>query len=81
MFSDVDGEVILMSLESGSYFSLNEVGSEIWQRLTDDKPIGIQVLLDELMEIFDVAADECASSTLAYIDQLVDLGIVQLAND
>jgi hypothetical protein len=31
VFRDLDGEAVILDLESGTYFGLNEVGTRLWQ--------------------------------------------------
>jgi hypothetical protein len=31
--SEIDGEVVMMNIESGKYIGMNQVGSEIWKIL------------------------------------------------
>jgi hypothetical protein len=31
VFRDLDGEAVILDLESGTYFGLNEVGTRVWQ--------------------------------------------------
>ena len=31
--SEIDGEIVMMNIESGKYFGMNKVGSEIWKMI------------------------------------------------
>ena len=33
VFRELDGEAVILNLETGLYFGLNEMGTRIWQRL------------------------------------------------
>jgi hypothetical protein len=44
--SEVDGDVVMMSIEKGLYFGLDEIGSDIWQRL--ESPRSFEELVDGL---------------------------------
>jgi Coenzyme PQQ synthesis protein D (PqqD) len=49
VFRDLDGEAVILDLASGTYFGLNDVGTRVWQLITDGS--------DEA-QIVDVIASE-----------------------
>ena len=44
--AEVDGEVVMMSIEQGQYFGLDDIGSDIWKRL--EQPCPFSALIDGL---------------------------------
>ncbi len=65
---ELDGEVVLMSIENGSYFRIDEIGSRIWTLL--DEPRRVSDLCDLLMLEFDVARGQCESDVLNFLNQM-----------
>jgi len=55
--SEVDGEVVMMSIEQGIYSGLDGIGSEIWGLL--DSPLTVLEICDELMASYNVERDVC----------------------
>jgi len=55
--SEVDGEVVMMSIEQGIYSGLDGIGSEIWGLL--DSPLTVLEICDELMARYNVERDVC----------------------
>lgn len=49
--ADIDGEVVMMSIEQGCYFGLDDIGSDIWKRL--DLPCSFGELVDRLAADYD----------------------------
>lgn len=72
--TEVDGELVLMSIEEGRYFGLDAVGSEIWRRL--EVPKTIDSLTDELKAHFEGDAATIERDTAAFIDRLSENGLV-----
>lgn len=66
--TNIDGEAVLMSVDSGSYFTLNAVGSAIWSLL--EAPISLSKLQEELLNKFEGDPDTIVSETTAYIQEL-----------
>jgi hypothetical protein len=44
--AQVDGEVVMMSIEQGQYFGLDDIGSDIWKRI--EPPCSFAALIDGL---------------------------------
>ena len=63
-----DGEAVLLDIQSGQYFSLNPVGSRIWELCDGTKSAGeiVSVICDE----FDVAEDVATADVHEILDEL-----------
>lgn len=72
--TDLNGEIVMMDLEKGRYFSLNGVGSRIWEII--EEPIGINKIVDCLLEEYDVNRNECEENVLEFLDKLDDANII-----
>ncbi len=40
VFSEIDGETVLLSAEAGKYYGLDEIGTRIWMLLQEDPRLG-----------------------------------------
>lgn len=74
MEADVAGLTVMMDLDAGSYYGLNEVGTFLWARLAE--PRTVAALADELPRHFEVEPDEARTATLAFARDLVARGLV-----
>lgn len=74
--SDIDGEVVMMSVEKGQYYSLDPVGSRVWELI--EKPVKVAVLIDALLLKYDVDRETCERDVLAFLEELCEEGILQL---
>lgn len=76
----IDGETILLNLESGSYFSLDSFGGIIWEFLVADVSPGR--IIDELKRQFQSQESEIEPSVAKFISYLIDENLViSLANE
>jgi hypothetical protein len=64
----LDGKVVLLSIENGEYYNLNEVGSRIWELL--EQPVAVADLVARLQVEFDVDRGTCEREALAFLEQL-----------
>mgnify|MGYP000628421697 FL=1 len=74
--TDLNGEIVMMDLEKGRYFSLNGVGSRIWEII--EEPIGINKIVDSLLEEYDVSRNECEENVLEFLGKLDDANIISV---
>lgn len=64
----IDGEVVVVSLEKGYYYSLQGTGAELWQGL--EKQLSGDSLVDLLEQRYSHNRDELATSVNQFLDQL-----------
>lgn len=39
VWRSIDGEAVIMNLDSGYYYSLNRIGTQVWQMLSERKDV------------------------------------------
>jgi hypothetical protein len=80
LFRDLDdGEAIVLSLETGKYYGLDEIGARMWALLAEHGQVAraYRALLDE----YDVAAERLQQDLLNLVDKLVSEGLLGVEND
>lgn len=74
--ADLDGDTVMMDVESGHYFSLNSVGSYVWAALED--PSSKQSIIDKVLLEFEVSeADSVAADVSKFLQELLENGLIQ----
>ncbi len=73
---EVDGEMVLLDMESENYFGLDAVASDIWQLLQEGKTL--QECYDALLEMYDVSADQLQSDLESFVNKLVESKLASL---
>lgn len=76
---DVEGEVVLLDMQSGTYFGLNGVGAEIWSQLTQNKSVG--AIQQHLLSRYRVSAERCEAELQALLAQLIERGLLRSGGD
>ncbi|WP_018290035.1 PqqD family protein [Verrucomicrobium sp. 3C] len=66
----LETESVLLDLDSGLYFSLNAVGSRIWDRLAEG-PRTIDELLTEITNEYEVSREQAEPDLLVLLQELV----------
>jgi coenzyme PQQ synthesis protein D (PqqD) len=70
-----EGEVVLLHLESKTYYSLNPTGERIWHGLKEG--LSLREISRRLQEEFDVDADHAERSVLDLVSELCEQKLVQ----
>jgi hypothetical protein len=74
VFSHIDDEVVMMSIETGEYYGLNPVASRIWELL--ETPCTFHQLVNMLMQEFDIDETACQKDVMKFLDQLMEKKLV-----
>ena len=77
--ADMDGELVMMSIERGNYYGLGEVGSEIWRLL--ETPLRVSELTHILQEQYEVDATTCSADIITFLEQLHNEGLITLNDE
>ncbi len=75
---EVDGETVLLDLESENYFGLDEVATRIWQLLKDGN--NLQTVFDTLLGEYDVKEKQLEKDLQEHILHLVEEGLISLTD-
>lgn len=73
----MDGDLVMMSIERGQYYGLGGVGPRVWELL--ETPSSVDQLCLAIVEEYDVGEDVCRSDIQAYVEKLLDMGLLQRA--
>jgi hypothetical protein len=76
--SDMDGEKVMLSIQNGKYYNFGVIGGKIWNLI--EEPISIQNLVQLLQEIYDVDQTVCKEQVIAFLTQLKEEGLIQIAD-
>jgi Coenzyme PQQ synthesis protein D (PqqD) len=74
--AEVDGEVVMMSIEQGQYFGLDDIGSDIWKRL--DSPCAFADLIDRLAADYDAERASIAADVRSLLESMAARDVVRL---
>ena len=77
VFRELEGEAVLLNLDTGIYFGLNEVGTRMWRLLEQHGQL--DAVRDAIVGEFDVNASTAERDVLALVGALQDKGLVRVA--
>ena len=74
--SKTDKSAILLNLNSGSYYELNDVAHLIVQNL--DKSISFKEIKEIVVKNFDIEEDKCENDILSFLKNLIDRDFLEV---
>lgn len=66
--TELNGEKVMMDLDKGKYFMLNETGSVIWDSINEPK--SISEIIESIINEYDIDRETCESKVLEYLEKL-----------
>lgn len=75
--TDIDDEMVLMSLITDKYYGLDPVSTHIWQLLTE--PIPLSEVYEQLLSEFEVDPNTCRHDLLEFVQKLTEAQLVQIS--
>ena len=67
--AEVEGEIVMMSIERGSYYGLDNIGSDIWKRI--EQPCSFAALIDGLVADYDADRTTITVDVRLLLDQKI----------
>lgn len=74
--TEVNGEIILMSLERDRCYGLGSTGSEIWRLLSG--PIRVAELVLKLNEMYQAEPNQIEADVLRTLEQFATEGLIEV---
>lgn len=75
---NLQGEEVILNLNTGVYFGLDPIGTRIWHLIHEHQ--SLRKVLDRLLEEYDVAEAPCAQDLLNLVVQMRKKGLVEIGD-
>lgn len=74
--SNIGDQTVILSEETGQYYSLDPVGSAVWASL--EEPCSVAHLVKKLTDLYSVDAEQCLADSQPFIQQLISNDLIQI---
>ena len=75
--TDLDGEKVMMNLDKGQYFMMNEVGSRIWEIISE--PVNVKGIIDTLRSEYEVDEEICKDTVVEFLGRLNNAELISIS--
>ena len=76
--TQLGSEVVILGVEVGKYFGLNEVGAKVWSLL--QTPTRVSAICAAVVAEYDVDPGECERDVLELLGELESKGLIDVAS-
>ncbi len=76
---EVDGEMVLLDMNSENYFGLDEVGTSIWQAMQEKE--NLKEVFEILLEQYEVEEDVLKNDLITFVEKLEESGLVKVVEN
>ena len=74
--SELGAEYVLLNLNNGTYYGLEDVGSEIWKMLQN--PVTVDDICSALIKTFEVEPVRCRRDIMKLLVELLTHGLIEI---
>ncbi|WP_021029088.1 PqqD family peptide modification chaperone [Litchfieldella anticariensis] len=74
--ANIDGDVVMMSIEQGEYYGITGVGSRAWELLAS--PIAVVDIARVICAEYDTDEVTCLADMQSFVEELLQLGLVSV---
>jgi hypothetical protein len=75
LFRELDGEGVLLEMDSGRYFGLDDVATRIWALLGEHARLS--TVHERLLAEYEVAEEQLRSDLLSFVQALLDHNLLE----
>ncbi|MHC1762674.1 MAG: lasso peptide biosynthesis PqqD family chaperone [Negativicutes bacterium] len=76
VMADIDASKVLLSIEQGKYYGMDEIGGRIWELI--EMPQTVQWVVAQLLREYGVEAETCEKDVLHFLRGLAVKGLIQI---
>ena len=76
--ADLDGEAVLLDIDAGTYYGLNEVGARIMKLVKEPK--SVDYLIDTMLQEYEVEAKQLERDLTAFLQEMADRQLIRIEN-
>lgn len=76
LVAELDGDVVIMSIDTGTYYGLDAVGACVWKLL--EQPRTFAEVIDGVVQQFEVDAEVVEKDLTAFLSEMRSEGIVSV---
>ena len=74
--SNLNGELIILNVNTGHYYGLSEVGAHVWQLI--QQPQSVETLWQLLLRAYEVPPEQCRHDLLELLQNLHDKQLIRV---
>lgn len=78
MIAELEGEAVLLDMQSGRYFGLNEVGTQIWEMAQE--PCLVEEVIMALEGYYEIPASQLEQDVMAFLHDMMSRQLIVVSS-
>ena len=74
----IDGETVILHVDSGTYYGLNEVATYLWDALEHGRSVA--ELRDDILEEYDVSPERCERDLESVLTTMAEADLIEIGD-
>lgn len=79
LYSEIGDEAVILDLNSGTYYGLNDVGVDLWRWLQEAQ--SKEQILNLLLDEYEVTRQQAEKDLEAIFTQFIEVGLIEEATE
>lgn len=75
--TEFNDEKVMMNMDKGKYYALNEVGSRIWDLINSNTKVS--EIVDALLKEYEVSEEDCTNQVISYLEDLYNAELIEIS--
>ena len=75
LFSELDTEIVMMDIQQGNYYGLEEPATRIWELA--EKPVPVSEICNALQNEYEIEAPQCETEVIAFVQELESREVIK----
>ena len=77
LFSELDSEIVMMDIQQGNYYGLEEPATRIWELA--ETPVRVSEICATLQDEYEIEAAQCETEVIAFVQELESREVIKRA--
>lgn len=77
--TEMDGEEIILHLDSDRYYGLNDVGTLIWSLVQEERTVGD--IRTAIVEEYEIDPERCERDLDTFLTELSEQGLIEITDE
>ncbi len=76
--SELDDELVMLSVENNEYYGLNAIGKIIWNKIENETTV--DTIIQSLMQEYHVSLEQCSAEVIYFLTQISNKKLISIVS-
>ena len=76
VFRELEGEIVILNLDKGEYFGVDDIGTRVWTLVAEGR--SLRQIADVMVSEYDVPRETVAADLLRLAGEMISHGLIRI---